>query len=185
MEAEVIRDSVLHLAGRLELTMFGQEIEHSLGMTVPRRTLYFSIHGESKMQFIDLFDGPNVCDCYRRTTSLVPQQALALSNSEFVLQNSRWLTQQLLSDRNLSTDRDFVEAAFLQILTRHPAEREIVAALGFLDRQHELFQNDKAMIDIKMDQVQWPAIPSQDPSVRAKESLVHVLLNHNDFVTLR
>jgi hypothetical protein len=31
-----------------------------------------------------------------------------------------------------------------------------------------------------------PAVgPSADPEQRARESLVHVLLNHNDFVTIR
>jgi hypothetical protein len=32
---------------------------------------------------------------------------------------------------------------------------------------------------------QAPVAPSPDPAQRAKEDLVHVLLNHNDFVTIR
>jgi hypothetical protein len=27
--------------------------------------------------------------------------------------------------------------------------------------------------------------PSDDPALRARENLVHVLMNHNDFVTVR
>ena len=30
-----------------------------------------------------------------------------------------------------------------------------------------------------------PVPPASDPKARARESLVHVLMNHNDFVTVR
>ena len=33
------------------------------------------------MEFMDLFDGANVTECYERTVSIVPQQALAMANS--------------------------------------------------------------------------------------------------------
>ena len=41
------------------------------------------------MPFLDLFDVADVCDCYQRTASVRPQQALALSNSELPLEMSR------------------------------------------------------------------------------------------------
>ena len=41
------------------------------------------------MTFLELFDAPDACDAYRRTTSVVPQQALALVNNAMLLDLSR------------------------------------------------------------------------------------------------
>ncbi|MCY2968582.1 MAG: DUF1549 domain-containing protein, partial [Planctomycetota bacterium] len=69
MQAEVVRDSVLCCAEELDPTLGGQELDHVQGLTSKRRSLYFAIHGEAKMQFLDLFDGPSVVDCYQRSSS--------------------------------------------------------------------------------------------------------------------
>ena len=37
------------------------------------------------MEFLALFDAANVSECYRRSESVVPQQALALANSPLTL----------------------------------------------------------------------------------------------------
>ena len=47
------------------------------------------------MEFLDLFDAANPCDAYRRTASVLPQQALALTNSELALRLSRLLAGRL------------------------------------------------------------------------------------------
>ena len=39
----------------------------------------------SEMSFLEMFDAPDVCDCYERAWSVRPQQALALTNSELPL----------------------------------------------------------------------------------------------------
>ena len=45
--------------------------------------------------------------------------------------------------------------------------------------------NDQ-QIFLRSTEVAAPAVgPSNDPAQRARENLVHVLLNHNDFVTVR
>src|SRR5205807_331906 len=46
VEAEVVRDSILHVAGDLDLTMGGQELEAQAELTSRRRSLYFSIYPE-------------------------------------------------------------------------------------------------------------------------------------------
>ena len=85
-------------SGDLDRGLGGPELDHQLGLTSRRRSIYFAIHGEAKMEFLELFDGPNVCDCYRRTTSVLPQQALAMSNSDLLLQQSRALAGKLWAD---------------------------------------------------------------------------------------
>ncbi|HEX5106107.1 MAG TPA: PSD1 and planctomycete cytochrome C domain-containing protein [Pirellulaceae bacterium] len=168
MEAEVIRDSLLAVAGELDQTIGGQEIDHAQGLTYRRRSIYFAHHGESKMELLELFDAPSPTDCYERSTSIRPQQALALSNSVLSREMSRKLAARLT--RQVSTDGDFVVAAFEQVLSRSPSIAEAVAAGKFLATQQALYRESAAANDLVK---------------RSRESLVHVLFNHHDFVTVR
>ncbi len=55
-----------------------------------------------------MFDEALVKDCYRREQSIVPQQALALANSELALNASRKIAEQISSD----DETEFIEHAF-------------------------------------------------------------------------
>ncbi|MEW4569969.1 PSD1 and planctomycete cytochrome C domain-containing protein [Tautonia sp. JC769] len=185
MEAELVRDSLLHVAGVLDLARGGPEIDQAQGLTSRRRSLYFAHHGEGAMQFLELFDAPDPGECYRRTTSVVPQQSLALANSELALAMARTIAAEL--EREPSCDAEveegenaFIRAAFERVLSRPPSDEELALSLRFLDRQLALF-----------DGVELPEVggvsppPATDPRRRANENLVHALLNHHDFVTIR
>ncbi len=186
MEAEVVRDSTLAVAGSLDTTMFGPVLDQESGMTVTRRSIYFRSSKEKKMTFLDLFDRANVTDCYRRIDTVVPQQALAMVNSPLALAQSRLLASRLneqLAEASSDDDR-FVSAAFERVLCRAATVDERDACLKFLDAQAQRLADPAALVafaaggtsDVK---------PSGDPRQRARENLVHVLLNHNDFVTVR
>src|SRR5207248_1943109 len=97
IEAEVIRDAVLHAAGDLDLQMGGRELESEQQPASRRRSLYFSIYPEvgGQAKVLELFDAPDPCDCYRRSETLVPQQALVLTNSPLILNESRLLARKL------------------------------------------------------------------------------------------
>jgi hypothetical protein len=151
MEAEVVRDSVLHLAGALDATFGGQELENTESETSTRRSLYFSCHPETggRSAMAAMFDAPEPTDCYRRSRSVLPQQALVLTNSKLVHNHSAALVLQIGPDAP-----DFVTAAFEHVLSRPPTADELASCRDFLKEG-------------------------------SKESLVRVLLNHNDFVTVR
>ena len=176
MQAEVVRDSLLEVAGELDKTIGGHEIDHKQGMVSRRRSLYFAHHGEEKMEFLELFDAANPCDCYKRTSSIQPQQALALTNSELTKILSRQLAARLWTRMNASSEdfnSQFVNLAFLQVLNRQPHEAELTASLVFLEQQaNRLTPTDGTTAEI-------------DPVKRSRENLVHALMNHNDFVTVR
>src|SRR5262249_44160061 len=110
MEAEVVRDSVLYVAGNLDLTAGGPDIDHALGQTSRRRSLYFRHAAEKQMEFLALFDAANVNECYRRTESIVPQQALALSNSALALGQARLMARRLA--RETDAPAAFIRAGF-------------------------------------------------------------------------
>ena len=180
VEAEVVRDSLLSVAGELDRTAGGPEIPQDQGLTSCRRSLYFAHHGEARMEFLDLFDAANPCDAYRRTTSVLPQQALALANSELALRLSRVLAGKLTTAAK--ADAEFVTAAFEQVLGRAPRDAEATAAVTFLTRQRELFEASEAELKAA---AKPPGGPSADPATRARENLVLALFNHTDFVTVR
>src|SRR5262249_22323843 len=84
LEAEAVRDGILHAAGELDRRVGGPVLENKEEATSRRRSLYFSVYPEDggSLKFLELFDAPDPCECYRRTESIVPQQALAMTNSK-------------------------------------------------------------------------------------------------------
>ena len=176
MEAEVVRDSLLYVAGKLDLTMGGQELENTDALTTYRRSLYYAVYPEQggRNQLGELFDAPDPLDCYRRTSSLIPQQALALTNSDLVHSVSVAATSRILSELSSAlpdlppagssatespeaVDR-FIQQAFRTLLSRAATEQELVVCREFLQ---------------------------QDLPDVARQSLVRALLNHHDFITVR
>ena len=90
---------------------------------------------------------------------MVPQQALALSNSELVHEASGATAGAIPG----KTPDAFIRNAFVHVLSRPARDEELAACREFWDRQMQELKDDK----------------------RVRESLVRVLFNHNDFVTIR
>ncbi|HUQ92353.1 MAG TPA: DUF1553 domain-containing protein [Bryobacteraceae bacterium] len=156
MEAEVVRDSILSLAGELDPAMGGPEIDETKGLESRRRSIYFRHSPDTQMEFLKMFDGPNPVECYSRSESVVPQQALALANSQISVEKARVLAAKIGGG---GPPEAFVKSAFETILGRPPGGEEQAVGVRFLQRQ--------------------------PGGTRARENFVHVLLNHNDFVTIR
>jgi mono/diheme cytochrome c family protein len=155
LEAEAVRDSVLYVSGRLDATRGGPELDDGQGLTSRRRSLYFRHTPEKRMEFIAIFDGAGATECYARTPTIVPQQALALLNSTLALDGADLLAKELSQGVDAA---GFVAAAFATVLSRSPTPREREECAQFI---------------------------SQGDSPRARANLVHVLLNHHEFVTIR
>jgi hypothetical protein len=175
MQAEVVRDSVLRAAGEIDERMGGPEIAQAQGLHSRRRSLYFAHHAETRMEFLDLFDGASPCECYVRTTSVLPQQALALTNSELTRKQAGLLADKLWTQFETlpapACDGRFIQAAFEQVLSRAPSPQEQALSSVFLRRQEDLVRTGGA--------------PVPDPAARAREDLVQALFSHSDFVTIR
>jgi hypothetical protein len=180
-EAEVVRDSVFYVAGRLEQRLGGPDVDHGLGLVVPRRSLYFRHAAEKRMEFLTLFDGPGVTECYERKPSIMPQQALALINSEVTLRHARLLARRLAGEVG-QDPAAFTAAAFEAVLSRPPTAEERAECVAFLKARAERFARAGRRpggVDTE------GRLPSSDPGLRAREGLVHVLMNHHEFVTVR
>ncbi len=186
MQAEVVRDSLLSIAGKLDTTMGGPEIEADKGLESQRRSVYFQHTPDVQVTFLKVFDEANANECFQRNESIVPHQALALANSKLSLQVARTLERQITKHTGeaAAADTRFIAEAFDVILNRPPSAAESGESLKFLRQQDELFQDPKKLTPIAT----GPAgeiKPESDPHLRAREDLAHVLLNHTDFVTIR
>ena len=157
LEAEAVRDNVLFTAGHLDETRGGAELDQNLALTSQRRSLYLRNAAEKQSELMLIFDGPSVTECYERKPSVMPQQALALANSELALREARALAKELASP-NAPV---FIKSAFERILSRPPTTIEARECLRFL------------------------AVSGEANRPRRYENLVLVLFNHNDFVTVR
>jgi len=167
-EAEVVRDSILYLSGELDLAPVDYPLPTAVAETNRHRSLYFECFPEPNgaSPFAELFDAPNPTECYRRTQTIVPQQALALANSKLSHERSRALAQRLAQQFGhtpVNDDTDFITAAYEQVLVRRPTAEELTACRDFLAKQLTVAKERDA----------------------AFASLVHALFNHNDFVTIR
>ena len=178
LEAELVRDSVLYVAGKLDPAMGGSDLDHHQGMSVFRRSLYFRHAAEKEMEFLKLFDAASVTECYQRKASIIPQQALALFNSEMTVRMGRLLARDLAKAH--ADSRQFVIAAFERTLSRAPSSAEVTECLEFLDEQAKQHATAKSGPD-DADGRQ----PSHNPQLRSRENLLMVLLNHHEFVTVR
>ncbi len=188
MEAEAVRDSTLAAAGRLDRTLYGPELDQNAGLTTPRRSIYFRNSKEKRVNFLALFDGPNVVECYRRNESITPQQALAMVNSSLTAEQSRWLARALAEEfgplSDAGHDACFIRAAFEQILARPETPAELDACRDFLAEQTRQFREPRGLTAFATGTASTLK-PAADPHQRALENLVHVLFNHNDFLTIR
>ena len=116
-----------------------------------------------------MFDDADILRCYRRKESIIPQQALALANSKLALGMSRKIAAAVGEQLGQASDEQFVLAAFETVLLVQPSADELAACLAAMEEtRNTLDHNDRASRD-----------------VRVRQNLVHALLNHNDFITIR
>lgn len=172
LEAEIVRDSILQVAGTLNTKMGGRAVfpplpEETLksmdkgiwlrqadGEETWRRSVYIYRKRGLPFPFFEVFDLPDQnITCGRRNVSTVPTQALTLLHNEFVIAQAARLADRVASEAGESKEAQ-VERAYLLALGRQPSEAERREGVAFLREQ-----------------------PLQ--------GLTHVLLNLNEFVYLR
>jgi hypothetical protein len=168
LESEVIRDSVLSLAGTLDLAMGGPPVAPADQETSRRRSIYFFHSNNERNLFLTTFDLALVTECYRRNQSIVPQQALAMTNSKLVLESAKPIAESVSKAVNPNEsevdDAAFIRSAFKLLLGNSPNDVEFVASQEAIS--------------------QWRELPNLTPT-DARAYLVWSLLNHNDFIIMR
>ena len=144
MHAEVLRDSLLALAGRLDETMGGQPIDarafdnlsgagprSKIRFDVPRRSVYLPVLRSAVYEVFQAFDFPDpAVPSGRRDETTVAPQALFLMNGKLVTESTRAMALALQSE---PSDAARLQQAYLRILGRDPRPDEQAAWRPFLD----------------------------------------------------
>jgi hypothetical protein len=169
MQAQAVRDSLLHLAGDLDPTVGGPPVALAEQDASRRRAMYFLHSHNEHHKFLDIFDDANVLECYRRSESIVPQQGLALWNSKFALAMAAKINDKLHARLGTVDDALFAQAAFEMVLGTSPSKDELKISV-------------EALASLK---VELKGIKEPDRTRRARAQLIQALVNHNDFVTVR
>ena len=161
MESEMVRDSILSIAGTLDLTPATNPLENTQALKTHKRSMYYETFPEAggNSAFGKVFDAPSPTECYRRTSTIVPQQALVLTNSKFIHEAVAQLHKHIQTTHHPDSSEQFIKLAFLSILNRPPDTAEYKLAAEFLQSDGE--------------------------PTTLEQALLRVLFNHNDFVTIR
>jgi cytochrome c553 len=143
LEAEAIRDSILAVSGKLDLTAGGPGFDlfepntnyvkvytpkTAFGPTEFRRMIY---QQKPRMQPDDTFGGFDCPDAGqpapRRNSSATPLQALNLLNSPFVTQQAEFFAGRVKAEANEPVGQ--VRRAFRLAFQREPSDKELSAAV--------------------------------------------------------
>jgi len=168
MESQMVRDSLLSLAGELDLKMGGPPLPAADDKS-RRRSLYFFHSHNERNKLLSAFDDANVLDCYRRGESIVPQQALALENSSLAMEMVERIAKRLHDDNPTSKDVDFARTAFFRLLAFEPSNSELEWMETSMQKIRSLSESSN----------------SEQAAKQARMGLVRGLVNHNDFITIR
>ncbi len=129
---EAMRDSVLSASGALDLTMGGKPVEIAAHPSPPRRTVYAFVDRQDLPPMFRAFDfaSPDAHTPMRLETT-VPQQALFVMNSPFVVEQAERIAR---GEALAATDdpAEKVRRLYRQVLARSPTTRELETALAFV-----------------------------------------------------
>ncbi|WP_345682741.1 DUF1553 domain-containing protein [Novipirellula caenicola] len=163
LEAEVIRDNALAIAGLLVTDFIGgssvypyQPAGHYSNLQFPNRTYHASRDSRQYRRGVYMhwqrtflhpmlvnFDAPSRDECTAdRAQSNSPQQALTLLNDPSFAEASHVMADRLIADHEEGEFDDWLSAAFVRSLSRLPSDDERAALRGLYDRQLAYYRSN-------------------------------------------
>jgi hypothetical protein len=179
LEAEIVRDSILAVSGRLVKSQYGPSVmpyitAYMNGRGRPstgpldgdgRRSVYINVRRNFMTPMLLAFDFPiPFTTIGRRTVSNVPAQALCLMNNQFVLQQADHWAKRLLAEGDRKIE-DRIREMYVTAFARTPTDEELSEGVEFIQAQGKLYP--------------------QDQSNMAWTDFAHVLFNYKEFVFVK
>jgi hypothetical protein len=138
LEGEAIRDAILAVSGRIDLSYGGPSIKRGTGNEFNysydslRRAVYVPAFRTSSDPILGSFDqaDPNLVVGQRNRTTL-PTQALVLMNSPFVMTEARHAAERLLAEPDMD-DAGRLDRLYQRALGRAPSQGERTLVLNYL-----------------------------------------------------
>jgi hypothetical protein len=172
LEAEVIRDAVLSVSGKLNLKLYGKPVpvmEDEVGQiilgienldgerkpTSPislngeefRRGLYVQVRRSRTLSIFEAFDAPNMNpNCERRNSSNVATQSLMLMNSDFAVEYSQHFAQRLMKEAGPKT-ADQIALAWKLAFSTKPTAADIATGEQFVNLQRTTIREQSPKAD--------------------------------------
>ena len=138
LDFESFRDSLLAMSGRLDPKMGGQPVNITDETYIYRRSIYGYIDRGNLPELMQLFDfsDPDMPNS-KRTTTVVPQQALFLMNSPMAIDVARGVVARSEFQRVLKTgtDQHRVEALYRIMFQRQPYPQELAIGITFVQKE--------------------------------------------------
>lgn len=134
LEFEELRDALLAVSGSLDGTAGGRPVEITAPPYSNRRTVYGFIERQNLPGVFRTFDfaSPDTTSPQRFYTT-VPQQALYLMNSPFLIEQARKLVSRAKSVRGATPD-DTIKFLYRAVYQRPPRPDEFKMAVEFINR---------------------------------------------------
>jgi hypothetical protein len=163
LEAELVRDNALAIAGLLEAKVGGasarpyqpegyylplnfpkREYTPDVGAGLWRRGVYTHWQRTFLLPSFIAFDAPSRDECTaNRTPSNTPQQALVMLNDPSYVEAARVLGEKILREGGASPKAK-INWAFTRAVARPPRAAETKALQGLLEKQRVRYQQDEA-----------------------------------------
>lgn len=171
MDAESVRDHILHVSGELKWDLYGESVDVNTDDQLPsramprngpldgggRRSIYQSMRRSYLPTFLKAFNLPDPsAPVGARQVTNVPAQSLALLNNPFIHQQAEAWAKSLMA---MPDDEARIERAHLQAFSRAATEEEKLWARGVLEEFSEVGGAEAA----------WA-------------SLCHIMINRKEFL---
>ncbi len=171
-DLEELRDSLLAVSGQLDTKSGGPSVELTSAPYSNRRTVYGFIERQNLPGLFRTFDfaSPDTSSAQRFQT-MVPQQALYMMNSPFVIEQARHLVSRpdIVAQK---TDTERIQALYKLLFARSAAKDEIAAGLEFLAQSQSKPQVMLTVTEVKL---------SETTALTAWERYAQILLMTNEF----
>jgi len=204
LEAEVIRDNALSIAGLLVTDYVGgpsvfpyQPHGHYRPLQFPsreykssddwrqyRRGVYMHWQRTFLHPMLVNFDAPSRDECSAdRPLSNSPQQALTLLNDPTFVEASNHLAASLIAECGSDDFSEFLNAAYLKALSRQPTPEERDGLEKFFRSQLDYYQNNTNEADQLMKVGRVEASEFDLPTLAAYGQVCRVILNLHETIT--
>ena len=199
MDGDQIRDSILKVSGRLDLTPFGppEGVEVTaegevLSKATPtacggsvclvpavqsevRRSIYTLVRRETPLTLLEVFDAPQLQpNCLKRGYSTVATQALQLLNGNMIRESARYFAGRTIDLVSYDVEKQ-VEHVYRVALSRPPTQQELTLGMEtILDFTRQWLEQLQKEVPAEPRQTkgQWLGLAS----------FCHIILNSPDFI---
>ena len=199
LDAEIVRDCILAISGRLNTKAFGPAVpvmadrvgrfvigKENMNAGRPgsvidmkgeqyRRSIYIQMRRSRPLAVLEAFDQPPMTpNCDKRNASTASTQSLLMMNSELLLTFSRHFADRLT--QITPDESEQIDTAWQLVYCRNPKPLEREAAVRFLEDQRSILEG----------QVAYRPDPKKPPVRTAKHEALAVmcqmLLGSNEFL---